>query len=77
MATNKTLLLEQYNFDDPEANVKVVDRPVPDPGEGEVLVRVTLRPVRCVIVDMLFLIIQCFGFANVLSCDVIIADGTS
>ena len=46
MATNKSIVVEKYELENPAAGTKVVDRELPEPAEGEVRVKITLRPVR-------------------------------
>lgn len=45
--SNKVLSLEDYTLEKPGSTFKVVEKPVPEPSQGEVLVNITLRPVRC------------------------------
>ncbi|KAL4427444.1 hypothetical protein ABPG77_000733 [Micractinium sp. CCAP 211/92] len=44
--TNLRVQLDAFNIKDPVASVSLTSAPIPEPAEGEVLVRVTLRPVN-------------------------------
>ncbi|KAL4459109.1 hypothetical protein ABPG75_013974 [Micractinium tetrahymenae] len=44
--TQEIVQVVEFNQEHPEQAVKVVEGPVPEPGQGEVLVRVQLRPVN-------------------------------
>lgn len=45
-STNRAVQVVEFAPDDPPAGLRVVDLPHPTPGEREVLVRLTLRPVN-------------------------------
>ena len=38
--------MHKYNLEQPEEAVQVVEGPIPEPGQGQVLVRLQLRPVN-------------------------------
>ncbi|KAL4427108.1 hypothetical protein ABPG77_001112, partial [Micractinium sp. CCAP 211/92] len=44
--SQKIVQVHQYNQEHPEKAVTVVEGPVPEPGQGQVLVRIQLRPVN-------------------------------
>lgn len=46
LPTAEPLQVVQYNQEHPEQAVKVVEGPVPEPGQGQVLVHIQLRPVN-------------------------------
>lgn len=41
----KQVQVHKYNLEEPWEAVQVVEGPVPEPGQGEVVVRLQLRPV--------------------------------
>lgn len=43
---NTAVEIFEFNYDNPVAGLKLVNRPVPEPGAGEVLVNVILRPIH-------------------------------
>lgn len=47
MAAKQTIVqVHQYNMEHPEQSVRVTEGPIPEPAKGQVLVRLTLRPVN-------------------------------
>lgn len=44
--TNKAIVQDGYNKEDPFSTVKIVTKPVPTAGPGQVVVRMTLRPIN-------------------------------
>lgn len=43
---NKQVVLSGFNAADPTSTISVVETPIPSPGEGEVVVKLTLRPIN-------------------------------
>jgi NADPH:quinone reductase-like Zn-dependent oxidoreductase len=46
MSTNRAIIQDGYNKDDPLATVKMITKPVPKAGPGQVVVCMTLRPIN-------------------------------
>jgi len=44
--SNKAIVQDGYNKEDPLGSVKMVTRPIPQAGSGQVVVRMTMRPVN-------------------------------
>lgn len=44
--TNKAIVVKAFSIENPVSNLEVVEKQIPEPKEGEVLVKITLRPVR-------------------------------
>ena len=44
--TNKAVVLKAFSIEDPVGELHIVEKPIPEPKEGEVLVKITMRPVR-------------------------------
>ena len=43
---NRAVALESFDPENPTSTLKIIERPIPEPASGEVLVRISLRPVR-------------------------------
>jgi NADPH:quinone reductase-like Zn-dependent oxidoreductase len=44
--TNVQIQIKEYNIDDPTAGVEAVASAIPEPQQGQVLVRMKLRPIN-------------------------------
>jgi NADPH:quinone reductase-like Zn-dependent oxidoreductase len=46
MVTNRAIIQDGFNKEDPLGTVKLITKPVPKAGPGQVVVRMTLRPIN-------------------------------
>jgi NADPH:quinone reductase-like Zn-dependent oxidoreductase len=44
--SNKAIVQDGYNKEDPLSTVKLVSKPIPTAGPGQVVVRMTMRPIN-------------------------------